>query len=542
MSQDIKNNLFRFVTLRNPQLIEEKDKQLGFVYHPDEESGAFFSAIDGISNQNKKEELIKASDTFKSVELAFQKKADVREFNTDLYDFSSWLMRNKNALSFVEIKKNSNNVKVLLPEEELSIWDNLFYQTIAKSSTYVREALIQLLIANKFLVHFNNFSEGLSEDITFTEDQEKEFKRCAFSSVVISKEILLGIYSGTTLMSRSKSTNTKNQKRLSDLLTAKYDKVVLSKLTEELRELKKSYDEQEAANYKTALDNHQKDVDTILDGATNQLVDQWDIEKQVYIQVEQLVHDPLPKFEYQKGLEIDLQELKLKLSNLSYTYLENNKLDTLSSFDAILKKIKTLLKQKSNSVEKLLPKKSKSVLKRGALMRAEDPFTNTLTNFGDIDSNIEQMVEDEVSSDFIPSLVGSEIMPQQIDPSSCYTININASASQKTKDNKRNWNFIVGVTYNNEVTSVVALEHSLSFTNDSTSYNSSSILSMSTLPNHTKIGLLNDLGSISVSDQVGNPILSGTIILANGTQLEFSETLQMISQSRALRGIKFFRL
>jgi len=539
MSQNIKNNLFRFVTLRNPQLIEEKDKKTGFIYHPhvdnsEEDSGVFISAIDGIDDKDKKQALIKASDNFKDGELAFEKKADVREFNTELYNFSSWLMRNKNALSYVEIIANSNNVKALFPSEKISVWDNLIYQTISKSSVYVREALIQLLIADKFLEHFIKFSKDLSEDITFTEDQEKEFKRCAFSSVVISKSLLLESYNDTTLAAKSKPANTKHQKRLSDLITAKYHKVVLKKLTNELKDLKKSYDTQEAASYQTALNLHKKNVDAILDNGTTQLVDQWNVEKQEYEKIEKQIYDPLPKFEYQKGVEINPLKLKEKLSNLSHAYLVENKLDTLTSFDAILGKIKIRSKQKSNSIAKLLPKANKSILTGGALMRAQDPFVDTLDNFGDIDANVEQMVDEEILADTIPSLVSSDILPHQIDPSACYTINIIARASA-LKGAKRYWNFIISITYNNEVTSVTSLEHSLTFINDTNAISSSSYRVSNTSPNHSKIHLFNDLGSVD-KPQVGNPILSGTITLANGTQLEFSETLQTIPSLRELEG------
>ena len=94
MSTKIKQNLFRFVTLRNPQLIEEKNKQLGFVYHPDEVSGKFYSSIDGLSESQKKQAIIDASSDFHDTESPFEKKADVRDFNEALYNFSSWLMRN----------------------------------------------------------------------------------------------------------------------------------------------------------------------------------------------------------------------------------------------------------------------------------------------------------------------------------------------------------------------------------------------------------------------------------------------------------------
>ena len=76
-----------------------------------------------------------------------------------LYDFSYWLMRNKNMLSFATILENSQDVEALTAEDELLVWENLIYQTVNKASVYVREACIQLLIANKFLKAFTALSD-----------------------------------------------------------------------------------------------------------------------------------------------------------------------------------------------------------------------------------------------------------------------------------------------------------------------------------------------------------------------------------------------
>ena len=41
----VKNQLFNFVTLRNPQLIAEQDKDPGFVFHPATTHSAFYAAV-----------------------------------------------------------------------------------------------------------------------------------------------------------------------------------------------------------------------------------------------------------------------------------------------------------------------------------------------------------------------------------------------------------------------------------------------------------------------------------------------------------------
>lgn len=536
MSTEIKNNLFRFVTLRNPQLIDKKEEQPGFVFHPDEKNGKFFSAIKGLKPKDVDSKLKQEAVSFESA--ALKTRTEARRLNEPLYLFSSWLMRHKNTLTFAEIREKAEDVSVLKAEELLLVWDNLIYQTIAKKSTYVREAMIQLLVANQFLNAFHKFAEDLSDVIVFTEDQEKEFVRRANAAVVMSKLLIDG---SKYQPSNTKSTDAKHQKRLEDLVTSKYDVAVSNELEKALKAAKKSYDANEQKAYKTALENHQKAVDAIIAKGRNQLVEQWDVVKQAYIQVEQFVHEPLPKFTYQKSTEIGIKALQAKLSSLSYDFLMANNLSDLDTFDAILKALKTLKKSKLKSIDHLLPKRSKTVVKNGAKLNIEDPFYSVLENFGDVDARITQMLGDNTPIDTVPLLVASDINQKRVDTSTCYTLNVIARAFE-LKNGSRNWSLMIGLDHANEFSPVTAVDQSLSFTNNSNVITSTSFMTGSTIPNHSKIGLFSDLGTISMPDNVGNPILSGTITLANGNTIEFSETIVMQTLFRYLSGSKLVKI
>lgn len=513
MSTKIKQNLFRFVTLRNPQLIEEKDKQLGFVYHPDEKTGVYFSAISGLKQKDIPLELINVSETFKASTSAFEKKGDVRDFNEKLYNFSSWLMRNKNALSYAEIKANINGAVVLSKEDEILIWDNLIYQTIVRSSVYVREALIQVLIANKFLAHFVKFAEGLSEDIIFTEEQEKEFKRAAFSSVVIAKQLLLETNNGSI---NTQSNDNINQKRLGGLVTAKYDIAISTKLESEIKTAKKSYEDSERQAYKTALESHQKAVDAIIANGSNQLVDQWNVEKQVYDKVEQFVHEPLPSFEYQKSTEIDTKKLQESLSPLTYDFLKTNKLDALDTFDAVLKQIKSLRKSRLNEVERLLPKQGKSILKNGVKMRVEDPFKNDLEGLGDLDSHIKTLVESDtkygesfVIEDFSVASKATGL------PTTDYCLLVRPNQNRLGKRNV--YMYLATPTG----TEIIGASYTLSLNaNSSVSYNDSHINVVHGGPSSTHIGMLLFNNGLTLLD--AEYTLTGQFELNNGKTISFT--------------------
>ena len=48
------NTLFRFISLRNPELTKEKDKEIRFVFHPEKTISVFFQAMDNKpANQTK---------------------------------------------------------------------------------------------------------------------------------------------------------------------------------------------------------------------------------------------------------------------------------------------------------------------------------------------------------------------------------------------------------------------------------------------------------------------------------------------------------
>ena len=152
--QPLKANLFRFVTVRNPQLIETKgeDETPGFVFHPDPTKSAFYSAVKTLSDADKPAALKTVSDNF----TPFKTRTDVQKTYEKLYTFSSWLMRNKNALTYYSIQSNIGETSALTLKQEIKVWENLIYQTINKTSVYVREACIQLLIANKFFKSIQN--------------------------------------------------------------------------------------------------------------------------------------------------------------------------------------------------------------------------------------------------------------------------------------------------------------------------------------------------------------------------------------------------
>ncbi len=342
--QTLKANLFRFVTLRNPQIIEEKDKDPGFVFHPDETQSVFYEAVKDLPDEEKKAALKTVSDNF----TAFKTRKEIRETYENMYAFSSWLMRNKNALSFVAILENSQGVSLFTNSEELKVWDNLIYQTVNRTSVYVRESLIQLLIVNKFLKAFLKLSDTVAGNYVFTESEEKEFTRRAYASVVISKVIF------------STANNAKEQKRGSESKAFEHsiNKFIAQRtitqyntLIDDLKKVEKQYNKDTQKSFDAALKNHNKEVETLIDNATPVIIDIKD--ELGNIRQEKTYPDlKLPKFVFENTTVIDSIYLKDKISDQSLNIITEQEFDTYTEFSDIYSDIQEKLKTAYKNISK----------------------------------------------------------------------------------------------------------------------------------------------------------------------------------------------
>uniref|UniRef100_A0AAU6WQJ4 Uncharacterized protein n=1 Tax=Chryseobacterium endophyticum TaxID=1854762 RepID=A0AAU6WQJ4_9FLAO len=68
--------LFRFVSLRNPQLTETKERNLGFIHRPKGATGLFDAAVAGASSRvSKLNEMMKVAIGFSNAGLETEKKS-----------------------------------------------------------------------------------------------------------------------------------------------------------------------------------------------------------------------------------------------------------------------------------------------------------------------------------------------------------------------------------------------------------------------------------------------------------------------------------
>ncbi|WP_299211814.1 hypothetical protein [uncultured Dokdonia sp.] len=256
-----KANLFRFVTLRNPQLVDESTNTIGFVFHPDTTQSNFITVAETSDEASKKLNLKAAHTAY----TAFQNKSEIRNQNQSLYDFSSWLMRTKNVLSYASIYDNKKTAVELTETQELLIWENLLYQAFENTATHVRNALIQVLVANQFLKAFETFRAGSTEEITFTEDQVEEFVRRA-NAVVVIPRVLTQLESIKSNGIHRKPLNKEEAKRDNTVKRVLLEREVenYKQVRSEIDKIETLYDKENKRAFKEALDLFNKRVDDVI--------------------------------------------------------------------------------------------------------------------------------------------------------------------------------------------------------------------------------------------------------------------------------------
>lgn len=139
--------LFNFKTFRSPDKINATEKSLFFIHHPDLSKSKFNQCP--VPNSRDKAEKNSFTDFIAGFKQATSYKK-ISAINPALYDYSCLLVQPKKNDS---LKKQLNEkLPTLLTEEEIvKIWDELGIQIVTQQSKTVRQACIQLIIAQHYL-------------------------------------------------------------------------------------------------------------------------------------------------------------------------------------------------------------------------------------------------------------------------------------------------------------------------------------------------------------------------------------------------------
>lgn len=330
--------LFRFVSLRNPQLTETKKENLGFILRPSTLPSAFDNAV----NPNDS-----ALAKFQALERS-AKNFDPAEYESELIIEQGTLaeaLKIGRKISKREILTlaDENTAKNLYSNSSIqskiaAMWDNLMYQIVTEKNFYVKEALIHILKT----LHY-----GYVSDLTVTPELIKingeDLKAKALEARVVLPTKFFGdgyegeAYSGSGLNNISKVDSSKmgnaaisgtdlplsihNQlaaegDKISDLSKLNFEKESLEKLKSELHNLQtvyvklknKAYEAAHLAykeRYKEEINTYNLQIEQIKSRITEGMT-QAEIDK-LYEGLQPL-NIPLFQFDYKN--ELNFEDLK----------------------------------------------------------------------------------------------------------------------------------------------------------------------------------------------------------------------------------------
>jgi len=327
MSTEIKNTLFRFVTMRSPELSEETNKDKRFVYRSTAFKGVFDTAVSNRGNKTKWKAMKDLSFT-PATEAAI--KGTVRE---ELYNFAIWIARNKYSYDDAELL---NQIPANYPEltiEGQLLWNNLFYQVITQKDFYVKELIMQLLVAYHVCKNFDENNKDLRKLLInakvilpkelFIEDTTSGGSTMARMALAVDpgdEEPQMTLPSDEMLRSQTVSLSAINIERH-------------KKLKKELKKVEEAYNSEYELMYDRAQKGYLAQVKPILEAHSREIEEaktRW-----CSVRDPKAVYDPadpcnqppavippvLPEFEFQFREEIDLAYLQEVLTKPAFETL-----------------------------------------------------------------------------------------------------------------------------------------------------------------------------------------------------------------------------
>lgn len=331
MNDNITNNtsqtLFRFISMRNPQLTETKKENLGFIHRPSL-NNSFDQAVKSRSGISKLRALENLCRSFSS---------PLTEHDLENSQYLSLLkigrkITKKEILSVEELAKTEQSYSSGQMEIE-KLWDNLIYQVVTQKDFYAKEAVVHILKA----LHV-----GYAQTLSLTPELTKingsdliakalDAKTVMPKELFVEEEIPGSALSSRTAMPENSELPLKALERIK--VNAKSDLVVtqallkkekLEKLNTELQKIQKLYNNSSSKAYQAAYDRYtanyqsQREEYNRVFSEIEYLTEQKAPEEELRKLYEQLKELEVPPFDFSYQNEIDISELQRKLSAESF--------------------------------------------------------------------------------------------------------------------------------------------------------------------------------------------------------------------------------
>ncbi|MBB4806732.1 hypothetical protein HNP38_002028 [Chryseobacterium defluvii] len=165
--------LFRFVSLRSPQLSDEKDQNRRFIFIPQElknDDGFYIPVTTGTGS--KRRLLQEQAAAYAALPECISKDNPANNLNsfkstyTLVYNFAIWLAQNKNTCTYEEFVSKRDAVQAsgnITYPDTVNLWNNLIYQVVTQKDFYIKEAIMQMILAIHVLQNPTSPEEGAQD-------------------------------------------------------------------------------------------------------------------------------------------------------------------------------------------------------------------------------------------------------------------------------------------------------------------------------------------------------------------------------------------
>jgi hypothetical protein len=367
MSTQIKNTLFRFVTMRAPELADKSISKGSLVRLQDYyfNDGFFANELKdtGISKPEQLEKLKQRATKF-PYPLISNTELEIL-IDSEFFNFSTWISKKgKSILSNKTLKAEFDNkistAKSLDRDIVTELWNNLFYLLITRKTPSLRNEIMRVLIAN------NHLDRKQGEDLKNYLDAKVLIPSTFFGSVTVENQKLqqkdeVAILSGFEMHEEM------------DLAIALQQKKQFEKAVTELSKAKKEYDKRNQKELDASKKRHDTTVNGILKNIKKIEKTKTDCQTgctETYYEYEEVT---LPEFEYNPPAEIDQNALIKFLSQETNYVLESLNLYKKETFSEIIEDLTDEIASKDNSLFKSAALNQKTVTLMGKTFSARLP-------------------------------------------------------------------------------------------------------------------------------------------------------------------------
>ncbi|MBL4663068.1 MAG: hypothetical protein JKY22_05840 [Flavobacteriaceae bacterium] len=264
-------------------------------------------------------------------------------------------MKNKNTVTSTEAATKAAGVTQLTPNQLVNMWDNLFYQVVSKKSDAVREAIIQMLVADNFL---KKDDSGTTQSL-ITDDVD--LQRLANAYVVIPQNVATN---HLPQYSAQRNATTKDYQYLDKGLSAFEARIKEEAYNTAIDEVRNAIQINESENmtaYTLADETHLASVDQAYANATLSVDDATGVESYTNLN--------LPTFSFEESNIFKHGFLDIKVPSSTLTLVNNLTAKGVDNETQLVERLEEEAGDLASILHNDLDNKEKIVLYNGSFIR-----------------------------------------------------------------------------------------------------------------------------------------------------------------------------